>query len=304
MLHSSNLSIISQPDIEPPITIIESPIKQLPAGSCDCHAHLFGPQQNYPYKNYRSYTPHDATERDYRHLLQKLGFQRAVLVQPSVYGTDNSKLLDTLSSLPQKDEMQWRGIAVIDNSVSDEELFMMNTLGIKGIRFNLLFKGGTNLDELLILANRIKNLQWHVQLLLDFSTNDIPLSLLHSLPVPCIIDHMGHIPTHKGINNLGFQSLMRLLDKGNSWVKISGFNRISSKPKAPFTDIDPFSNVLIKNYSERCVFGTDWPHVQLKAPMPNDTDLVNEFLRLVSDSLAQQQILVENPKKLYGFNEF
>lgn len=292
---------VSAPDIEPPCSNVQPPQIRLPKGSCDCHAHLFGPQQRYPYQHNRGYTPHDATEEDYRHLLRILGFQRTVLVQPSVYGNDNSLLLDTLATLPDKDDIQWRGIVVVDSSITDNELIRMNALGVRGIRFNILFPGGSAIEELNELAQRIYKFGWHVQLLIDCSEMHSLIPHLTRLPTPVVIDHIGHIPADKGIQNKGFQELLKLLDDGKSWVKISGFNRISSFPQAPFTDINPFVNELLKNFPQRCVFGSDWPHVQLKTPMPNDTDLVNEFLRLVPDTNLQKQILVNNPGVLYSF---
>lgn len=278
-----------------------SPREPLPAGACDTHAHLFGPQSRYPYQDNRSYTPPDASEEGYRHLLGTLGFQRAVLIQPSVYGTDNRRMLDALANIGDGDDLQWRGVAVVDQHVSDAKLQKMHDLGVRGIRVNLVFPGGIEFSDVESLSERISGLGWHVQFLVDVSTFERVAERLEKLSVPSVIDHMGHVPTDKGIDNPGFQSLLELLNGGRTWVKLTGPNRTSRCAHAPFTDVDPFFQALVSSRGDRCLFGTDWPHVQLPGPIPNDGDLVNEFLRLVPDEATRQMILVRNPEILYGF---
>lgn len=292
---------IAAPTIPGPLAVSPLYKAALPAGACDCHAHLFGPQQKYPYQANRSYTPPDASEASYRTLLRTLGFQRAVLVQPSVYGTDNSLMLDTLAGLPQNDDMQWRGVAVVDASVTDAELERMHALGIRGVRINLVFPGGITFDDVRSLANRLQGLGWHIQFLVDVSRFEHLVDRLSALPTPCVIDHMGHVSTAKGTQEAGFQGLLELMKAGNTWVKLTGPNRISTLDAAPFTDVDPFFEALVQQRADRCVFGTDWPHVQLSTSMPRDEDLVNEVLRLLPDPVLRQKILTDNPAQLYGF---
>ncbi|MBK3869546.1 amidohydrolase family protein [Pseudomonas stutzeri] len=277
------------------------PRANLPAGSCDCHAHLFGPQATYPYQADRSYTPPDASEASYRHLLRTLGFQRAVLVQPSVYGTDNRRMLDTLAAQAPGDDIEWRGVAVVDPSITDGELDRMNRLGIKGIRINLVFPGGISFKAVEALAQRVHDFGWHVQFLVDVSRFEDLERKLTGLPTAVVVDHIGHLSAHLGTSDAGFKVLRNMVASGKAWVKLTGPNRISSYAQAPFLDVDPMLRALVDANSERCLFGTDWPHVQLPTPIPNDGDLVDEFLRLVESPSLRRRILVENPALLYGF---
>ncbi|WP_136066694.1 amidohydrolase family protein, partial [Modicisalibacter radicis] len=268
----------------------------------DSHAHLFGPAPRYPYHPERGYTPPDASAEDYQRLLTTLGFERAVLVQPSVYGTDNRRLLDALRDA-QETGLERRGVGVVDARITDEELQHMHALGVRGIRVNLLFPGGVDFPAISALGERIAELGWHVQCLVDVSTFDDLRGTLEQLPLPKVIDHMGHVPTTKGIGDRGFKSLQELLAEGRTWVKLSGPNRVTANPSAlpPYVDVDPFLLALVNTNVDRCVFGTDWPHVKLPGTMPNDGDLVDELMRLVPDTAMRDKILVHNPARLYGF---
>ena len=296
-------TMIATPDIPAPDPNPGQPSERLPAGACDTHAHLFGPQERYPFNLNRNYTPPDASETAYRHLLKTLGFEKAVLVQPSVYGTDNSRMLHTLSASRNDDEIQWRGVAVVDRNVSDGELQSMHDLGVRGIRVNLVFAGGVTFEDVKALANRIKTLGWHVQFLVDVSKFERLADKLNGLPVHSVVDHMGHIPTSRGVEHPGFKDLLSLMTEGRTWVKLTGPNRISALDHAPFTDVDPFFHALREAREDRCLFGTDWPHVKLPGPMANDAALVNEFLRSVSKPSTRRAILVDNPANLYQFTD-
>ncbi|MGH8600627.1 MAG: amidohydrolase family protein, partial [Burkholderiales bacterium] len=274
-----------------------------PPGACDTHAHLFGPTSRFPYQRERSYTPPDATEDAYRHMLRTLGFSRAVLVQPSVYGTDNRRMLETLSARRPDDDIQWRGVAVVDRDVTDAELERLHAVGVRGIRMNLLFPGGIDFAAMEQLGGRIADLGWHAQLFVDVSRFDRLAERVSRLRVDAVVDHMGYMATSKGLKDPGFQDLLALLRDGRTWVKLSGPNRITALDRSPYTDVDPFLTALLEARSDRCVFGTDWPHVQLSTPMPNDGSLVDEFLRLVTSPADRQAILVDNPARLYGFRD-
>lgn len=293
---ATSVATIPSADLQP-----KKPLQRLPEGSCDTHAHLFGPAARYPYQPGRAYTPPDATSQQYRNMLSTMGFTRAVLVQPSVYGTDNRLMLDYLAHLQPNDDVAWRAVAVVDAQITDAELEHMHALGVRGIRINLVFPGGITFDDVLSLAKRIEQLGWHIQFLVDVSTFDRLVDRLASLPVPAVVDHMGHMPTHKGLAHPGFQSLLQLVQSGDAWVKLTGPNRISGLQCPPFVDVDPFFLALVNANIDRCLFGTDWPHVQLPTPVPNDGDLVNEFLRLVPDPVARTKVLVQNPARLYDF---
>lgn len=288
------------PDIPRPDPAPRPPMDAMPKGACDCHAHLFGPATRYPYLPERGYTPPDASAEDYRQLLTTLGFERAVLVQPSVYGTDNRRLLDALQEARDAGSAR-RGVAVVDPEVTDEALQRMHALGVRGVRVNLLFPGGVNFEAVRSLSERIARLGWHLQCLVDVSTIDDLQATLEPLPVPVVVDHMGHVPTVKGTGDRGFESLLTLVAKGKAWVKLSGPDRITAKGSAPYTDVDPFLLALVEANADRCVFGTDWPHVKLPGAMPNDGDLVNQLMRQVPDAVLREKILVHNPARLYDF---
>lgn len=273
----------------------------LPPGACDTHAHVFGPPSRFPYLPERSYTPPEASDENYCHLLRTLGFDRAVLIQPSVYGTDNRYMLEVLSARQTDAEFEWRGVVVLDEDVADKQLERLHAVGVRGIRSNMLFRGGVDFAATERLAHRVADLGWHVQLLLDVSGFERLADRLGRLPVDSVVDHMGHMATHKGVQAPGFQDFLALMREGRTWAKLTGPSRVTRMAQSPYTDVDPFFLALFETCPKRCLFGTDWPHVQLPGPMPNDGALVNEFLRLVPSSRDRQTVLVDNPARLYGF---
>jgi len=295
---------IPKPDIAPPVANPTVPTHQLPPGSCDSHAHIFGPADSYPYAAQRSYTPHDSSLKSYAGLLHHLGFERAVLVQPSVYGTDNSLMVDALTSAHNDSlGIEWRGIAVLDDTVSDTELERFNNLGVRGVRLNLLYKGADlGFADVARLAERIAPLGWHMQFLINIASFENFAERLSRLPVASVVDHIGHFPATNGLELPQFLDLKELMKEGKSWVKVSGPNRISTHDTAPFTDAQILAQDLMEHVPNQLVFGTDWPHVQLSGSMPDDGMLVNEFYRWCeNDETLAKRILVDNPKRLYSF---
>lgn len=292
-----------EPTIPGPHPSPREPRRRLPEGSCDTHAHVFGPADRYPYVPERSYTPPDASRAAYVRLLKTLGFGRAVLVQPSVYGTDNRLLLDSLDQARDADDsIDWRGIAVVDRSVDDDTLETMNTLGVRGVRINLLFRGGVDFGLAEELAARIAPLGWHMQFLIDITRTTNFSRSLSRLPVASVIDHMGHFSAQSGVIEPAFRDLLSLMEEGRTWVKLTGPNRITSVNKPPYTDVAELAGTLLARRPDRLVFGTDWPHVQLPTAMPNDGDLVDALLDWVDeDEALLRRVLVENPAELYQF---
>src|SRR5690606_5027332 len=201
-----------------------------------------------------------------------------------VFGTDNSLMLDTLAAIRNDDPIQWRGVAGVDQSVTDAEFERMHAVGVRGVRIKLLFPGGVSFSTVEPLSARLAGLGWHVQFLVDVSKIERLAERLDRLPTDSVIDHMGHIPAQQGIGDPGFDQLLALLKAGRTWVKLSGPNRVSSRGQAPFKDVDAFVTERVSTRNDRCLFGTDWPHVQLHGPIPNDGDLVDEFHRLVPDA--------------------
>ncbi|MFA5665040.1 amidohydrolase family protein [Castellaniella sp.] len=295
---------IELPDIPGPMDEPSRPRLRLPAGSCDAHAHIFGPAGRFPYSRTRDYTPHDVSRVRYASLLHHLGFQRAVLVQPSVYGTDNRCMLTALAAANEDPlGITWRGIAVADHSVTDEELLTWHTLGVRGLRLNLLFRGAdVDFEQISDLADRISHLGWHLQILMDISSVEHFADTLAELPVDVVFDHMGHFGAWLGVEHPSFRELLALMQEGRCWVKLSGPKRISAYPMPPFVDVVPIAYHLLAVAPNRVVFGTDWPHVRVGQFVPDDGMLVDELRRWVDDDdELWHQVLVDNPAELYGF---
>lgn len=276
------------------------PFIHLPALSCDCHAHICGPAEKYAYAEQRIYTPPDALLPAYLNMLSTVGIERAVIVQPSVYGHDNTVLLQALSEAT----MPCRGVAVIDEAVSDTDLQILHQAGIRGIRFNLVDvqdpSGRLDLSVVRALAERIRPLGWHTEFLLhadEYPEMDI---LFDSFPVDIVFAHMGYLKPPLSITNKGFQALLRLLQNGRCWVKLTGPMRISDEDM-PYPDVTPIARALIETAPEKILWGSDWPHVKISKKMPNDGDLVNLLNEWIPTVELRQQILVRNPQKLYDF---
>lgn len=289
---------MSIPVCMPPDPNTKKPRYQPPPGATDAHCHIFGPGDVYPYAPDRSYTPPDAPLSRFKELQAILGLERAVLVNASCHGSDNTVILDAIAQSGGR----YRGVANVADSITDAELERLADGGIRGIRFNFVqHLGGTpDMDVFHRLVARAKPLGWHVVLhfdaadLLDFG------DMLRRLPVPFVIDHMGRVPTKDGLGQRPFQILLETARMDNCWVKICGAERISSAGP-PFTDAVPFGQALLEVAPERVLWGTDWPHPNIKKHMPNDGDLVDLIPLFMPDASLQQRVLVDNPHRLYGF---
>lgn len=278
----------------------KAPRAQLPELSCDSHMHICGPISTYDYATERIYTPPDALLGDYLHLSATLGLRRVVFVQPSIYGTDNSAMLDAMSICP----IENRGIAVVDGSVSDERLQQLDSLGIRGIRFNLVdVANKTNqlpIDPILELSHRIASFGWHVELLVHVDDYPNLDQLLADLPVDLVVGHLGYFRPHRRTDDEGFQALLRLMQSGHVWTKLTGPYRVSSEA-LPYSNVAAFAQALVQEAPERVIWGSDWPHVMVKGDMPNDGDLVELLCDWVPDAAIRHRILVDNPTELYNF---
>ncbi len=277
------------------------PRSALPPGSCDCHAHICGPIAQYDYAADRIYTPPDALLSDYRRMLGTLGVERAVLVQPSVYGTDNAVLLGALS----EGGPSMRGVAVVDPTISDAELRTLDRAGIRGVRINVVDRHtGRNvvpLDEIVPLARRIEPLGWHVELLLQVDAVPELAVVLKAIPVDVVLGHLGYVHADKGgVGSPGFQALLRVMQTGRCWAKLTGPYRISSG-QGQSQDVAAMARGLAEAAPERIVWGTDWPHVMVKGQMPNDGDLCDLLEDWLLSKADRTRILVDNPATLYGF---
>ena len=284
------------PDFQP-----RAPKFKMPALACDAHAHVMGPAAQYNYSPARVYTPPDCLLKDYRHLLDTLGVARAVLVQPSVYGADNAAMLDAMKTDPQR----LRGVAVVDPAISDAELKKMDAAGVRGVRVNIVDvkdrkPGSLPMDRLSRLAARIAPMGWHMEFLMhadEFPDLDRTFA---DFPAPIVLGHLGYMKTALGLHAPGFQALLRLMQAGKAWVKLTGPYRISGTP-LPHADTVPFAHALLQANAERVIWGTDWPHVMHKGATPNDGELTDLLLAWVPDVAQRERVLVSNPARLYGF---
>lgn len=279
---------------------IRSPKIAFPAGAVDCHAHVCGPADEFPYAKERIYTPPDATLAQYQSLLTMLGIERAVLVQPSVYGTDNRAMLIALASNPN----QFRGVAVIHPSIADTELEAMHQAGVRGIRCNVVDvadkSAGLPIAQLTALAKRIEPLGWHLELLAHVNEYPNLASTFADFPIDLVFGHFGYSHAKHGVKDKGFQDLLGLLRDNKAWVKMTGPYRICDGD-FPYEDMRPFNDEVLKANSKRLIWGSDWPHVMVKKQMPHDADLCDLFGSWVTDPSLRKAILSDNPCMLYDF---
>ncbi|OZI57150.1 amidohydrolase family protein [Bordetella genomosp. 1] len=278
-----------------PLPHLDPPSFDIPHGACDTHAHVVADGPGYPLVPTRTYTPPPAPESAYLAMLDAQGMTRGVLVQISVYGTDNRYMLEVLRRNPQR----LRGVGVVDPSVSDAELEAMHAAGVRGLRINVLFGGGVGFDAMETLASRIAGLGWHMQFLMDARQLPELLPRMRKLPVPGVIDHMGHTPVSQGTHSEGFKAMTHLLQDHGWWAKLSGAYRISDRFD-DYADVTPWARALIDAAPDRLVWGSDWPHVHI-TQMPNTGKLRNQLADWAPDAQVRRRILVDNPQRLYDF---
>jgi 2-pyrone-4,6-dicarboxylate lactonase len=283
-------------DCPPPLDRVESATFSPPAGATDCHAHVVSSNGTAALVPGRSYTPPAAPEPDYLRMLDATGMSRGVLIQISVYGTDNTYLLDVLSRHPDR----LRGVAVADSTVTNGQLEVMSHAGVVALRLNVLFGGGVGFSDLEVLAGKAADLGWHLELLMD--VKDLPdlVPRLRKLPVPIVIDHMGHNRPSDPAGDAGRTELLRLLEGGDTWVKISGAYRIDEH--APdYPHAAAFAKALLQKAPDRAVYGSDWPHVAVPYGMPDTGHLRNLLAEWAGDEGTLHKVLVTNPESLYHF---
>ena len=232
-----------------------------------------------------------------------LGIERAVLVQPSVYGTDNSAMLSALKAHPEK----FRGVAVTpndSNALSDKDLEQLHQFGVRGIRCNVVDVAdkimGLPVQQLRKLAERIQPLNWHLELLMHVNEYPDLATTFDRFPVQLVFGHFGYSHAKHGFSEPGFQGLLTLLKEQKAWVKMTGPYRICDGD-LPYEDMRPFQDAVIKANPQRLIWGSDWPHVMVKKHMPHDADLCDLFGQWVSDLELRKTILVDNPCILYDF---
>lgn len=271
-----------------------------PAGACDAHCHVFGPADRFPYSLDRTYTPPDSGYEELVELQDRLGLSRAVLVQASCHGTDNSAMLDTL----RRGGGRFAGVAMIDDSHDGDALHSMHELGVRGIRFNFVshLGGSPDIEALWRGVEKVTPLGWHLELHFDASDLAVYMDLLDDLPVPFIIDHMARVRADDGVGQSSFETLLDTLQRNErAWVKISGAERITGGGLPPYDDVVPFARALVDTAPDRVLWGTDWPHPNVRH-MPDDGDLIDLLADFVPDEETRHLILVRNPMRLYDFS--
>ncbi|MGE7471007.1 amidohydrolase family protein [Bosea sp. NPDC003192] len=281
----------------------------VPPGACDCHVHLFGPPERFPFAADRIYTPGNAGEKALLTLHERLGMSRVVLVQPSPYGTDNSRLLSGLAELGSRA----RAVAVVERDASSVLLQGLSKAGVRGLRLNVDTQGVVDPEtiwtSLHAEAIRCARLGWHVQILTRLSVIAALGDRLATLPAPLVIDHFGRPDLDQGIDQPSFAALLRLVRSGTVWVKLSSIGRLCG---AQQDRIAPFVRDLVEARADRMVWGSDWPHtgggrggrpageIEPFAEV-DDAESLAVLMRTVGDAGTLRRILVDNPAWLYGF---
>ncbi len=269
----------------------------LPQGACDSHCHVFGPAAEFPFDAGRTYTPADAPKSALFALHRKLGLDRAVIVHPGAHGFDNSVTLDAIAASGGS----YRGVALVPETVTTEEIAALDAGGMRGVRFNFVahLAPPPPMKGFRAIVERVAPFGWHV--VMHLMANDVAAitPYIEDLSVPFVIDHMARIPAVMGVGSPPFQELLRLMKRPNAWVKISAADRISEG--APYTDAIPFARALVEAAPDRVLWGTDWPHPNIKGPVPDETELLALLRKIAPEPDLLRRILVDNPARLYRF---
>jgi D-galactarolactone isomerase len=278
----------------PHSTGTEPPKLKAPPNACDCHMHIY--DARYPIAPTATLRPADALVADYKLLQRRLDTTRNVVVTPSTYGTDNRITLDAIAQIG----LTARGVAVVDSGVADSELKRLNDLGIRGIRFNLVQTGATTVDMIEPLSKRVNDLGWHIQIHMKGEQIAAIEDLLLRVPARIVFDHLGRLEQPNALSTPGFKTISKLLDKGRTWIKLSGAYQDSKVGPPTYSDTVTLARAYIKAAPERMVWGSDWPHPTEKQK-PDDAVLFDLLAEWAPDAEERTAILVKNPATLYGF---
>ncbi len=276
-----------------------------PPGAVDAHCHVFGPGAEFPYAPERKYTPCDASKRQLYALRDHLGFARNVVVQATCHGADNRAMVDALIHSGGRA----RGVATVRRSVTDPELESLHASGVRGVRFNFLKRlvDFTPREELMEIAARIAPLGWHVVVYFEAADLAELWDFFTALPTTVVVDHMGRPDVREPVQGPQFQRFVRLMrEHPNVWCKVSCPERLSvAGPPAldgereAYRDVVPFARHLVETFPDRVLWGSDWPHPNLKSHMPDDGLLVDFIPHIARSAAAQRRLLVDNPMRLY-----
>lgn len=270
----------------------------LPPGAVDAHCHVFGPGDVFPYAPERKYTPCDAGKDDLFALRDFLGFERNVIVQATCHGADNRALVDALEHA----DGRARGVATVRDTVSDEELAQMHAAGVRGVRFNFVRRLADPKPDAYYrrIIERIATLGWQVVIYFEAADLQERWDFFTSLPTTVVVDHMGRPDVSQPVDGPEFQRFVRLMDDHeNIWSKVSCPDRLSVGGPPNYDDVVPFARHLVERFPDRVLWGTDWPHPNMKTHMPDDGKLVDFIPRIAVTVELQRKLLVDNPTRLY-----
>jgi 2-pyrone-4,6-dicarboxylate lactonase len=269
-----------------------------PAGAVDAHCHVFGPGARFPYSPERKYTPCDASKEHLFALRDYLGLKRNVIVQATCHGSDNRAVVDALLS----SNGCARGIATVTHGVTDEELRALDGAGVRGVRFNFVKRlvDTTPREALRQIAERVAKLNWHI--VIYFEAAELPelYDFFASLPTTVVVDHMGRPDVTRPVEGAEFALFVRLMSEHpNIWSKVTCPDRLSKSGPPGYDDVVPFARRLVETFPDRVLWGSDWPHPNLKGQMPDDGKLLDFVPRIAPTAALQRKLLVDNPERLY-----
>ncbi|MBW7849598.1 MAG: amidohydrolase family protein [Rhodospirillales bacterium] len=267
-----------------------------PPGAVDAHCHVFGPGEVFPYAPERKYTPCDAPKEALFALRDHLGFSRNVIVQATCHGRDNRALLDALRAAGGRA----RGVAAVGPEITDAALTEMDAAGVRAVRFNFLKRlvDAAPREDFLGIARRVARLGWHVVVYFEAADLADLAPFLERLPTTVVIDHMGRPDVTKGLDHADFRRFLALMEAPKFWTKASCPERLT-RLGPPYDDVVPFARTLIERFPDRVLWGTDWPHPNMKSHMPDDGALVDFIPRIAPTAAQRHALLVDNPKRLY-----
>jgi len=269
-----------------------------PKGSVDAHCHVFGPGAQFPYAPERRYTPCDAPKMKLWGLRDYLGFERNVIVQATCHGADNRALVDALRA----SDGRARGVATVAAGVTEHELTALDEAGVRGVRFNFVKRlvDTTPREVLLEIARRVAPLGWHV--VIYFEAAELPelYTFFASLPTTVVVDHMGRPDVTKPVDGPEFELFVRLMrEHPDIWSKVSCPDRLSKSGPPDYDDVVPFARRIVEAFADRVLWGTDWPHPNMKSHMPDDGALVDFIPKVATTAALQRRLLIDNPMRLY-----
>jgi len=268
-----------------------------PPGAVDAHCHVFGPASLFPYSPERKYTPCDAPKQKLFELRDFLGFERNVIVQATCHGSDNRALVDALETAGERA----RGVATVGPDISEAELEALDKAGVRGVRFNFLKRlvDFTPREVLARVADKVRPLGWHVVIYFEAPDLEELEPFFTSLPTDVVVDHMGRPDVRLGIDHPQFQRFLNFMaDNQNVWSKVSCPERLSLAGP-PYDDVVPYARAIVERFPDRVLWGTDWPHPNVKPLMPDDGVLVDVIPKVATTPELQRKLLVDNPMRLY-----